>query len=149
MTTATDARASEPVGSTETAGDTPAAARVHSAGDHATAAQRPPPTEAEIRERVTAALAAGRHRIDIGEWVYDLSEPIHSDQNGDTGVWADLRPSEADELADLVETIYARADEIERTAIASITDMVVEAALAFAAAHPEAQRAPTREPVPA
>jgi hypothetical protein len=54
MATATDSRASEPVGSPETAGTTSAAARVPSPGDHGTALRSNPPTEAEaaVRERL-------------------------------------------------------------------------------------------------
>jgi hypothetical protein len=105
------------------------------------------PTEAEIRERVAASVAASK-QIEIGEWVSEMTLPLRAWGSDDSPtpmdralvLWTDLRPSEAEDLAREVEAIYRTADVLERDAVAAITEMIVAAALGFAREHPNAPR---------
>jgi hypothetical protein len=61
---------------------------------------------------------------------------------GRRGLWDNLRPSEAEELAEIREAVYCKADELFWTAVLErIGELVVAAALEFGAAHPDAPRA--------
>ena len=101
-----------------------------------------PVTEAIVREAVRGALE--RETTDVGALVDQYLGPIHWIPRGERvagayrgALWDDLRPSEAERLAELAGSVYDLEESIERM----ITDAVVAAALAFAAEFPEAPRA--------
>lgn len=85
-----------------------------------------PPTEAEIRE----AIRERSDYSDSGATVYEITKPA-------VALWADLRPSEAARLEDLMNEIYKLADDFE----SRVVEAVVAAGLTFAAEYPDAPRA--------
>ena len=119
------------------------------------------PTKEEIREAVeersiyqsagatvprggeTPLLAALRGIAeDYSDPIADAGRAVHrgdfSDPTADTGLWRDLRRSEADELVEIVDLACMRA------AIAAervIVEELVAAGLRFAELHPDAPRA--------
>jgi hypothetical protein len=103
------------------------------------------PTEQEIRTAIQAALDDSD--IDIGAWVHDLVRPLSyapPEQRGNNYggcLWDDLRPSQAALLEALIEGIYNKVQPLEDDVTARIRESVVEAALEFAAAYPDAPRA--------
>jgi hypothetical protein len=120
----------------------------------ATATVTTAPTEAEIRAAILAELAElpGDNEVDkLTDTVDRFSYAVdwHRDRDIATDelieysadIWTDLRPSQADRLAELVGTARQRAYE---RAHAVILEEFVSAALAFAAEYPDAPRA-TRE----
>lgn len=114
------------------------------------------PTEAEIREAANAPVLTDSD--EIGSLVYELLGPIRylppeEDSPGRSisagCLWDDLRPSQAARLQDLLDGIYTKTDTlIQKEVIPRIRELVVEAALTFAAEYPDAPRA-VREPVTA
>lgn len=110
------------------------------------------PTEAEIRAALASALEDSS--IDIGAWVHELLRPLtyappeDRGPNYPDGLWDDLRPSQHAYLEGLREEVYAKVQPMEEEITTRITELVVRAALDFAAAFPDAPRA-TREAVPA
>jgi hypothetical protein len=145
MTTATDSRPSEPVRTPRTAGEDLAAVTPGPSGDRA-AAPGYKTTEAEIQDAVIAAIKDSSS-FDLGPLVHELCRPLHwspvelRGENYVDGLWVDLRPSEAEELANLVDAIYDQADSIHGEAVERIAKLVVAAGLQFAAEHPDAPRA--------
>ncbi len=124
----------------------------------ATAPAAPAPTEAEIRAAIEADMAAypndneeSRLReaidrmADSLNWHRDL-DPVEDEvfEYGNN-IWTDLRPSQAQRLAELREAAQERGYQSAREAI---LDELVAAALAFGAEYPDAPRS-TREAVTA
>ncbi len=110
------------------------------------------PTEAEIRAAVLEALDDSR--IDVGEWVQDMLQPITYVPQADRGpawrigLWDDLPPSQSAFLEALGEGVYQKVQPLEAELTARILEYVVEAGLEFAARFPDASR-PAREAVSA
>lgn len=109
------------------------------------------PTEAEIREALGDPDRIAR--ADMDRDVRDAIAPlIDSDQalvravwtedfnpgrDHPGTLWADMRPSEAEELHD---AIFAAIREVEREAAVKLIDRVAAVGLAFAEAHPDIPR---------
>lgn len=107
------------------------------------------PTEAEIREIIEARARKNDNALEHLELAIDeagdaLLTPMHEDGRYDfdeaymSDLWTDLRPSEADRLAELVEAAKA---ELRTTIWPQILNVIVEAGVRFAKEHPDAPRA--------
>lgn len=114
------------------------------------------PTEAEIRGASSATFP--RDSDEVASLVFELAGPLRwvpptelvtGATVNDDCLWDDLRPSQAARLQELYDDIYPKVDVlIQQEVVPRIRELVVEAALTFAAEYPDAPRA-VREPVPA
>lgn len=109
------------------------------------------PTEAEIREAISERLAKYpgdnhiRTLVEAIEKAFDTIAYVELDEQGQydfgtpflSDIWADLRPSEASRLGQLVRDGSIRALKVLDDALRA---EVVAAAMQFAAEHPDASR---------
>lgn len=115
------------------------------------------PTEAEIRALIDDRSArypndSIEHHLDhVLDKAFDTIGYVDLDEQGQrdfgstflSDTWADLRPSEADRLGELIAAARQQAAERAR---AAIVEEVVAAALTFAAEYPDAPRAKALQP---
>jgi hypothetical protein len=96
------------------------------------------PTEAEIRETITAAMPAAAGTI--GDRAYELTFSIRY-------LWGDLPPSQGARIEALIEEAQAAIEALEPEVLGRVREAVAAAAMTFAAEYPDAPRA--RAAVPA
>lgn len=109
------------------------------------------PTADELRSLLRQVADGDRSGdIDIGAWVYRVTQPIHYAEPGEGGdepgvlwtcMYRNLTMAECKRLSGLLEGVYREADAIQEEAIARIIELAVSAGLTFAEEYPDAPRA--------
>ena len=108
------------------------------------------PTEDEIRTALAECIGGGfvdmDYNVDMLEVITDSDaartrvlwdREFHPPATHRGTLWADLRPTEADELATAMQEVL---HEVEVEATAMLLERATSAAVAFAAAHPDIPR---------